>query len=138
MIASWTVAALTGLLLHLIARIKEKNLSHQGFGKFFKLRGMAGLANLIANVGGRFVRSRALSRLDHRGRNKMKNPERHNHSELLHTLNPFLPAVRLSDAPGRISPVQSLDALRRLRTLQDTCRDVWEKNGNQTEWRNLK
>jgi len=50
-IASWTVTALAGLLLHGVARIVEKNFPHQGGGKFFKGRSVAGFANFVAHVG---------------------------------------------------------------------------------------
>lgn len=50
-IASWTVAALAGLLLHGVARIVEKNFPHHGSGKFFKGWSVASFANFIANVG---------------------------------------------------------------------------------------
>lgn len=52
-VAAGPVAVLASLFLSFVARIKEKNFPHQRLGKFFKLRGVAGLADFAADVGSR-------------------------------------------------------------------------------------
>ena len=52
-VAAGPVAIFASLFLSFVARIKEKNFPHQGLGKFFKLRGVASLANFVANVSSR-------------------------------------------------------------------------------------
>jgi hypothetical protein len=51
MVASRAVTGLAGLPFFLVASVEEKNLSHHGFGKLFKLRGVAGLTNIVADIG---------------------------------------------------------------------------------------
>ena len=52
MVAAGTVTVLTGLLLHGVARIVEKNLAHFRRRKFFEGGSMASLAHFGADVGG--------------------------------------------------------------------------------------
>jgi len=52
-VASGTVAILASSFFSFVARIKEKNFPHLSLGKFFELRGVASLANFVANVGSR-------------------------------------------------------------------------------------
>jgi hypothetical protein len=47
------VAILASSFFGFVARVKEKNFPHQRLGEFFKLRGMASLANFVADVGWR-------------------------------------------------------------------------------------
>ena len=49
-IASVTMAALARPPLHLISSVEEENLPHQRVRKFFELGGVAGLANVVADV----------------------------------------------------------------------------------------
>lgn len=53
MVAAGAVTALASPLLCFVARVIEKNLSHLSLGKFFKLDGVASLANFVTHVGGR-------------------------------------------------------------------------------------
>jgi hypothetical protein len=50
MIASGTMASLAGPPLHFVSRVEQKNLPHQRVRKFFELGGVAGLANVVADV----------------------------------------------------------------------------------------
>ena len=53
MIAARPVATFASSFFSFVARVKEKNFPHLGLGKFFELRGVASLANFVANVGSR-------------------------------------------------------------------------------------
>jgi hypothetical protein len=64
-IAGGTVTGLTRLLLKIVASIEEEDFPHLGFREFLKLRGMAGLADLSAYIGG------LLSRLSFCSPNRM-------------------------------------------------------------------
>jgi len=46
------MAGLAGLSFKIIAGIEQENLPHQSLGKFFKLRGVASLADFVPDVGG--------------------------------------------------------------------------------------
>jgi len=50
------MAGLAGLLLKISAGIVQRDFSHACLGEFFKLRGVASLADLIPDVSGLFRR----------------------------------------------------------------------------------
>jgi hypothetical protein len=60
MLAAGAMTILASAFFGFVARVKKENFSHLGLGKFFKLSGVASLANFVADVGGS---SSLLSRL---------------------------------------------------------------------------
>jgi hypothetical protein len=52
-VASRAVAILTRSFFRFVARVKKKNFPHLSLGKFFKLCGVASLANFVTDVSGR-------------------------------------------------------------------------------------
>jgi hypothetical protein len=52
-VASRAVAILARSFFRFVARVKKKNFPHLSLGKFFKLCGVASLANFVTDVSGR-------------------------------------------------------------------------------------
>ena len=52
-VAAGAVTAFASPLLGFVARVEKKDFPHLGLGKFFKLIGVAGLADFVADIGGR-------------------------------------------------------------------------------------
>ena len=67
------MAGLAGLLLKIITGIEQKDLPHLCLGEFLKLRGVAGLADLSAYVGG-FLSRLSFCSPNRMGKDKKEEP----------------------------------------------------------------
>lgn len=83
------MTGLADLPLQITAGIGQKNLPHHGLGKFLKLRGVAGLADLVAHVG-RFLRRLSLSGPKGGAQEKKERPNEGGGNQLFHIIPPLL------------------------------------------------